>query len=306
MRHPPHAESRSIALALTTYTVLLRLYPATFQQRFAREMTQVFRASCREAWQQHRGWGVLTLWLMTLPDVVWTAGQERFARREGRQGVFMSAKLWIRLGGIMAFVTIGCDFLLELNALRFDSASHTRVFVGLNFAGQIALLCVGLGLLAAQRGLWGRWLWGIAVICDLLAALLYNVAAFDPNLVHFGVTYRLVLSIFQLLALLSGFVASIITWRTRSLGRWSPLPCLAFCWLFVERIIDVVSLRLIVHAASFGTPGQSSIITAIFFSLPLWLSLMGIGVGLMQMGGAMRPSDAVQLRKDDLLSQLEE
>jgi hypothetical protein len=62
-----------LALSDRIYRILLRAYPASFRERFAAEMAQVFGCLCREAYVQSGTGGVLRLWLPTLWDWAWAA-----------------------------------------------------------------------------------------------------------------------------------------------------------------------------------------------------------------------------------------
>ena len=53
------------------YQGLLQAYPAAFRQRFAGEMTQVFRALCADTYAEAGLGGVIRLWLATLWDSAW-------------------------------------------------------------------------------------------------------------------------------------------------------------------------------------------------------------------------------------------
>lgn len=65
-----------LALVLRMYRFLLRAYPPAFRQEYAREMLQVFQASCR-ACLQRRGWrGLFVYCLYTFVDLLFTASQE--------------------------------------------------------------------------------------------------------------------------------------------------------------------------------------------------------------------------------------
>jgi len=286
-------------LALATYQLLLRLYPAAFRRRFEPELVQVFRDGCRAAYRERGYWGVWALGLATLPDIMVTAAQERFAQRKKLRGEFMNVRLWMRIGGIMAFVAIGCSLVSDGYRLLFAPMAQNMIITSVYFGGEIAILLMGAGLLAAQRGVWGRLLWGIAIVGDLAVLLLYNVAIYNPTLIQFGQPYRLAIGIVQSVALVAALVASVITWRARSLGRWSALPFCALLWVFVAGIINVYAITLIFSASHFAEFSRRLLLENMLTSIPGWLIWAGIGYGLLRVAAtqdatAAQPADAVQ------------
>jgi hypothetical protein len=55
------------------YAVLLSLYPKEHRDDYATPMQQVFNEQCRNAYEQKGQFGILLLWLRTLPDLGYTA-----------------------------------------------------------------------------------------------------------------------------------------------------------------------------------------------------------------------------------------
>ena len=53
------------------YRHLLQFYPAAFREHYARDMAQVFRTMCREAYTESGPGGLFWLWLPVLWDSVW-------------------------------------------------------------------------------------------------------------------------------------------------------------------------------------------------------------------------------------------
>ena len=60
--------SRLLAFSDRTYQLLLKAYPPAFQDRFAMEMAQVFRALCREAYVVSGLGGLMRLWMLAFWD----------------------------------------------------------------------------------------------------------------------------------------------------------------------------------------------------------------------------------------------
>ena len=85
------ATHRSLELSHQLYRHLLAAYPRSHREEYGGAMAQLFRDQCRDAWAERRAWGLVTLWLRILPDLVKTSFLERCA--SFNPGKFMSAKL---------------------------------------------------------------------------------------------------------------------------------------------------------------------------------------------------------------------
>jgi uncharacterized protein involved in exopolysaccharide biosynthesis len=88
---PDAASNRSLELSQRLYGRLLAAYPLRHRQEYGGAMAQLFRDQCRDAWAAGRTWGLLALWLRTLPDLVKTSVLERFTHLN--QWKYMSDKL---------------------------------------------------------------------------------------------------------------------------------------------------------------------------------------------------------------------
>lgn len=71
----PRALSRSTRI----YRALLRAYPPDFRHRHGAAMVQLFRDSCRDAYRERGGAGLLAVWGHTLGDLCVSAVRERGA-----------------------------------------------------------------------------------------------------------------------------------------------------------------------------------------------------------------------------------
>ena len=76
---PVRPRPRSLAVSERVYRRLLAAYPLEFRLRYGREMAQVFRTTCRQAYRASGAAGVARLWPAALWDWVWSAGRERLA-----------------------------------------------------------------------------------------------------------------------------------------------------------------------------------------------------------------------------------
>jgi len=81
----------SLKLSHQLYQHLLAAYPRSHRERYGAAMAQLFRDQCRDAWVAGRAWGLVTLWLRILPDLLKTSFLERCASLN--PGKFMSSKL---------------------------------------------------------------------------------------------------------------------------------------------------------------------------------------------------------------------
>lgn len=65
--------NRWIETSRKIYAAFLTLYPREHHAEFGESMRQVFTAQCRSAYAQKGAFGILLLWLRTLPDLGYTA-----------------------------------------------------------------------------------------------------------------------------------------------------------------------------------------------------------------------------------------
>jgi hypothetical protein len=65
-------------LSVRVYAVLAQLYPAEHRAHYASAMIQLFADQCRDAQRHHGAWGIVGVWLRTLPDFFWTVFSEHW------------------------------------------------------------------------------------------------------------------------------------------------------------------------------------------------------------------------------------
>lgn len=78
-----------VAVSVSLYRRCLRAYPIAFRRAYGGEMAQLFRDSCRESYGRAGTWGVLSLWLSVLADLILSAFSERIAALRYRRGEVM-------------------------------------------------------------------------------------------------------------------------------------------------------------------------------------------------------------------------
>jgi succinoglycan biosynthesis transport protein ExoP len=85
MRAP--VDSKAVFVSLRCYERLLAVYPERHRREYGFPMAQLFRDQCRGAWRESRSWGLVTLWLRVLPDLVKTLVLEHLATMKGRKSM---------------------------------------------------------------------------------------------------------------------------------------------------------------------------------------------------------------------------
>jgi len=71
-------ESRSLLLSIRCYRGLLRAYPQTFLAEFEDLLCQAFGDLASRAVQSKGHWGLLVLWMRTIPDLISSVFSQRF------------------------------------------------------------------------------------------------------------------------------------------------------------------------------------------------------------------------------------
>src|SRR6187399_660119 len=69
---------RSLSLSLRLYRSLLRAYPAAFLAEFEDLLCQAFGDLAHRAVRTKGNWGLLALWMRSIPDIMSSALRERF------------------------------------------------------------------------------------------------------------------------------------------------------------------------------------------------------------------------------------
>ena len=86
------------------YRRLLRLYPATFRDRFGDEMVQLFGDQVRDANSRGSGWGRAEIWLRTVWDLTLTASSEHRRARTVAQSLSAQPSLAMRALGLLGII----------------------------------------------------------------------------------------------------------------------------------------------------------------------------------------------------------
>ena len=185
---PGGGRDRGVWTSERVYRALTRAYPEEVRRRYAEEMVGYFVDLCREEWNSRGARGVASLWARTLPELLFTALQERgtLFRRNAYLPldpgtVARWGALCALLGGIMgvALRLIG-SLLAALSILTgyypYGSGPLVQLFTLSLFLGTLSLSSLGLfGLYGAVVGRSGRpgLLAGAGAICSAAAAFLW-------------------------------------------------------------------------------------------------------------------------------------
>jgi uncharacterized protein involved in exopolysaccharide biosynthesis len=80
-------ENNAMLRSQRLFERLLSLYPRAHRNEYGPAMAQVFRDQCRDVWRDRRTWGLVSLWLQVLPDLVETSILEHLSTLKGRKSM---------------------------------------------------------------------------------------------------------------------------------------------------------------------------------------------------------------------------
>jgi hypothetical protein len=187
---PGGERDRGVWASERVYRALTRAYPEEVRRRYAEEMVGYFGDLCQEEWHSRGAKGVASLWARTLPDLLFTALQERgtLFRRNAYLPldpgtVARWGALCALLGGIMgvALRLIG-SLLAALSILTgyysYGSGPLVQLFTLSLFLGALSLSSLGLfglyvAVVARSSGARPGLLAGAGAICSAAAAFLW-------------------------------------------------------------------------------------------------------------------------------------
>lgn len=179
---------RGVRASERVYRALTRAYPEEVRRRYAEEMVGYFGDLCREEWHSRGAKGVGSLWARTLPELLFTALQERgtlFRRNAYLPSDPGTVARWgalcALLGGIMGVaLRLISSILATLSILTGVYSYGTRPLMQLFtlswFLGALSLSSLGLfglyGAVVARSGRPGL-LAGAGAISSAAAAFLW-------------------------------------------------------------------------------------------------------------------------------------
>lgn len=133
------ASSPKFRLSQAIYRRLLLAYPSRHRAEYGNAMAQLFRDQCHDAWNESQNWGLVKLWLRTLPDLASTSILERFAALKERRTMTEKLANVATIGAIpkivfvLVFAAVFLMTLILATAVTFilpeSYASTARILV---------------------------------------------------------------------------------------------------------------------------------------------------------------------------------
>jgi hypothetical protein len=125
------------------YAVLLSLYPKEHRDDYATPMQQVFNEQCRNAYEQKGRFGILLLWLRTLPDLGYTALLEHVTSPRATWGLMEPVpNAPLPWKGVFLILLPGLVFLLGQIAQLTGTAWYMTIYYRAAFVLIIPALAV--------------------------------------------------------------------------------------------------------------------------------------------------------------------
>lgn len=177
-----------LVILVAGYGVLLRLYPRSFRNEFAEEMTAVFGATLRDA--AARGpVAVAKVWFSEMGSYPFNLarayfdswGEEKAARTGGPGVVFLST--WTILSALAPVAAFALSFpflrlLIEAlgpTVVRYGHSGPTEDALGhFVFFPALGLILGAVQALLLRRYLGGAWRWLLAIVAGWMAALVFQ------------------------------------------------------------------------------------------------------------------------------------
>jgi hypothetical protein len=251
-------------LSTRLFQMLLILYPRDFRREYGREMTLVFRDTCRQTSRCHGAAGILELWLTTLLDLFSTALVERLAEVNHMSSTVLFTRISgmvAAVGGLLLLILVYVEFIL--GGARFT----------LGYLIPIYGVCIAIGIagfyILSQYELAGRIGLGLAFLGGLVVSLgLTLLIILDRD--GGWTTWMIGMVLYQVGLAVFGWSA----FKHKPLPRWNSLPLL----------VGGLTLAIYILAMVFGSEGNE-----IFFFLWLLANGLGwIGLGVLIMLGDKR------------------
>lgn len=83
-------DSPLIKASLRVYSCLLAAYPRAHRDEYGSDMMQLFRDQCRDAWNDRRSLGLMTLWMRIIPDLLKSSMLEHLNPSKGKTTMALS------------------------------------------------------------------------------------------------------------------------------------------------------------------------------------------------------------------------
>jgi len=204
----------AITWSTRLFRMLLILYPGSFRRDYGREMTLVFRDTCRQTQHRQGALGILELWLTTLLDLFSTALVERLAEVRHMSSIALFTRisgLLATVGGLLLLIMVYGEFVLDgiwqpvgylilmtvyglgiaigvagfYVLVQYDSSG--RVGLGLAFLGAVTLsagwiLMFLFEILFESETWWTIWMWMVGMALSELGLVIFGWSAFKHRL----------------------------------------------------------------------------------------------------------------------------
>jgi hypothetical protein len=236
------------------FQIFLVLYPGRFRRDYGREMTLVFRDTCRQAQHCHGTMGILELWLTTLLDLFSTALAERLSEVYQMSSTAMFTRvsgLVAAVGGVLLLILVYGDFVL-------DGIFETLAYV-------ILMLVYGLGIAIGVAGFYVLGQYESSGRLGLGLAFLGGVTVSASWILMFLFESETWWTIWIVGMALSELGLVIFGWsafKHRLLPRWNSLPLVAGGLALAILIAGIANLL-------FGSENR--------IYVALWLAANGLG-----------------------------
>lgn len=249
--------------SLRLFRMLLVLYPRAFRRDYGREMTLVFRDTCRQVGSA----GILELWLTTVLDLLSTALTERLSEVNQMSSTPMFTRisgLAAVVGGVLLLIVVYGEFVL-------DGIRVTQVYLMPVYGLCIAIGVAGFYVLgqyesSGRAGLGLTFLGGVTVSAAWILMFLFE------NELWWAI-WMVGMAVSELGLVIFGWSA----FKHRLLPRWKSVPLVASGLVLAIHIAGIAALLL---------GGENNQIYA-----ALWLVANGLGwvaLGVLLMLGDKR------------------
>ena len=125
---PGGEHDRGVWASARVYRALMRAYPEEVRRRYAEEMVSYFGDLCWEEWHCRGAKGMVLLWARTLPDLLFTALEERSALFQRNAYLPAEPRMVARWGALCAL--IGGSMGVALHLIIYPRLGTLSILTG--------------------------------------------------------------------------------------------------------------------------------------------------------------------------------